>query len=207
MILNKEEVQMNATKKKIIQYDIYGTKIAIHESMSAAAITIGSLAKRPGISNCCSNKLVTAHGYQWRYYDAPPPDAVDTGANGGKIAQYDLSSCRLLTLHDSIEDAAISMGGRSRLPVIARCCNGGVKSAFNYVWHYENDKPKSAVELPVKQYTPAGRLVKIHKNLSDASYANCASDSWHFGIKSSCEGRVNVVHGYLWCYAEQVTPL
>lgn len=57
-------------KKQIVQMDLDGNVIAMHESITAAAEALGKSSLRAAIGKVCSGKQKTSGGYKWAYAEA-----------------------------------------------------------------------------------------------------------------------------------------
>jgi len=62
----KQDV-INQIPRKIIQFDIHGTRLNSFDSCREAARYIGSASAYTTISMCCNGKRKTSMGYIWKY--------------------------------------------------------------------------------------------------------------------------------------------
>ncbi len=188
----------------IKQYDLNGSFIKLHESLTDALLSIN---KRKDcttqISNCCKKITKYAFGYIWRYTDDDSP--VEPIVNIG-VKQYTLSG-NFVALHNSFTDALTSLGKTTYSSKISDCCQLKVKYAYNFIWRAENDdtpvEPLDILKLNLQnvefqQYTLTGEYVNSYKTQREATLAlgkNIKSSSM---IGDCCKGKLKSAFGFTW---------
>lgn len=65
MSQNTKDAIYNATRKEVLQYDLYGNLICEFKSIAEAANILNI--SRSGIGNCCCKRQNTSHGYIFKY--------------------------------------------------------------------------------------------------------------------------------------------
>ena len=89
-IQGNENIESVKDSAKVGQYDENGNLIQIHENMAEAAKTVSrqfAVDKRAlrHISACCHGKLVTSHGFIWRFAeDGIFPEKIENPLNNKK---------------------------------------------------------------------------------------------------------------------------
>jgi len=128
--------------RKIIQFDIHGTRLKSFDTCKQAAEYVG--ASRSFISTCCLNPNQTGKGFYWKY-ESINTSIIDPGGQdeiykqiiskrNRKVVQFDIHGNRL-NAFDNCNEAAKYVGAESSN--INRCCNGKIQSAKGFVWKYE----------------------------------------------------------------------
>lgn len=120
-------------RKPIDQYDRQGHFIRTWESL--AAINKALNYDTAPIINCAKNKRPTAYNCYWCYSGKTPE--FKTYRTIRKVYQYDLEGNKIAEFKNAM-DAARSLG-KSGNSTILDCCNKKYKSAYGYIWSYEND--------------------------------------------------------------------
>lgn len=65
--INKAYIEMKKSRA-IAQYDMNGIFIRVWDSITDAKTTLG-LRSHANISSCCNNKINSAHGFIWQFYN------------------------------------------------------------------------------------------------------------------------------------------
>lgn len=121
-----------ATRKPIDQYDKQGNFIRTWESITAIDKALNYDFRN--ISACVTKRYPTAYNYYW-VYSGETPD-FKTYKTQRKVYQYSLTGEFIAEFKNTAE-AGKSIGkGRS---TIIQCCNKKYKTAYGFIWRYEND--------------------------------------------------------------------
>ena len=125
------------------------------------------------------------------------------------VIQYSLDGM-IINRYSSINDASAAVNPRhNKTGNIFSVCNGDTKTAFGYVWRYENDPfdlfdSKHSNDKPVLQYTKSGELVKKYSTMRAAAKALGVFDKEGnprcSQICSCCGGHKLTAYGYVWRY-------
>ena len=123
-------------ERAVSQYDLEGNKIQDFQSIAAAAKLTGIT--HTGILKVCQKKGHTAGGYRWTYKE----DSLEIKnlKQGGKkrVCQISKETNELIKTFNSVSEAAKSLGNKS-VGCISEVCNGKRKSAYGYIWKYEEE--------------------------------------------------------------------
>jgi hypothetical protein len=126
--------------KKVNQYDLKGNFVKEWDSIRAIEKEL-SIANA-SISACCKGKGKTAGGFVWRYYDKETKNKninIDLtnrffkSERAKKVTQYDLENNYIKTWNSLREIERETKMGHSN---INKCCKGGQKTAYGYIWKY-----------------------------------------------------------------------
>lgn len=141
-------------RKAVIQYDLDGNFIAIHNSILDAEKNLGIKPKASNITGVCKGRNYEDHGYQWRYLE----DIEDYHKNIGKslrhekcregaykalakenitrkikkVAQCDKETHEIIKVYNSVKEASNETG--VYFTSIYKVCNKERKSAGGYYW-------------------------------------------------------------------------
>ena len=125
------------------KYSLNGDYLATYNSFMEAAGGNEQLAH--SIGQCCSNKLITAGGFQWRVYNGDKNNitpAIGYKLGKRKVNKYSLNN-ELLDTYPSLIAAAKSLvnddKARSVSNQIQQVCKGNRKTAYGYIWKYQDD--------------------------------------------------------------------
>lgn len=136
------DIEIASRDYKIVavdQYDLDGNYITSYNSIADA---IKSLNKEESfnsshISECCNGKIRSVYGFIWRYKGDPLDDYKDNRTVS--ISKYDKNGV-FIESYDTFKDACLSVGKYNDTVSdnIRRCCKGERKTAYNYIWKYNN---------------------------------------------------------------------
>lgn len=129
---------------------------------------------------------------------------------GRPVLQYTLEG-KFVNRFDSITDAVNNMG-KNNIGAIKNCCNKTSKSAYNFLWKYEDDntsieeiiydfkKSGKGKTKKVLQYDLNDNFIQKHNSCREA--ARTINAPYHVGINSCCLGRQKTAYGYKWKYED-----
>ena len=135
---------INQIPRKIIQFDIHGTRLNTFDTCKQAAAYVG--ASRSFITSCCLKPNQTGKGFYWKY-ESISSSIIEPGGQdeiynqiiskrNRKVIQFDIEGNKLNSF-DSCREAARYIGTASASATISRCCNGKMQSSKGYIWKYE----------------------------------------------------------------------
>lgn len=130
--------------RKIIQFDIHGTRLKSFDTCKQAAEYVG--ASRAFITACCLKPNMKGKGFYWKY-ESTNSSIIEPGGQdeiynqiiskrNRKVIQFDIEGNKLNSF-DSCREAARYIGTASASATISRCCNGKMQSSKGFVWKYE----------------------------------------------------------------------
>lgn len=122
-----------ATRKSIDQYDKFGNFIRTWDSIYSVAQTLNY--DSGTIAACVNKKHPMACGFYWSHTGELPE--FKTRWTRRKVLQYDLQN-NFIAEFKNAREAAKSLG-KSDNSTIVRCCNKQQRTAYNYIWKYENN--------------------------------------------------------------------
>ena len=125
----------NANRKPIDQYSKDGQFIKTWESISAIGETLNY--SKVHIWDCVNKHRPTAYNFYWFYSGQAP--VFKTKGTHRKVYQFDLKGNFIAEFKNAAE-AGRSLG-KSDWSHITECCNKKCKSAYGYIWSYENNLP------------------------------------------------------------------
>lgn len=131
--LTIEGYTINSKYKKIIQYSIFGNFIKVWDSMKSIEQDLGI--KIHNINDCCKQITKTSGNFIWRFYENNFPHKIETEFK--KILQYDFNG-NLINTFNSAYEAACSINKPKNQGSITGCCKGSRKTAYGYIWKYDN---------------------------------------------------------------------
>lgn len=117
-------------RKAIDQYDRQGHFIKTWESITAIEKELNY--NSGTICNCLKKRTPTAFTFYWCYSGEAPE--FKTYRTQRKVYQYSLTG-ELIAEFKTASEAGRNLGKEHNL--IASCCNGKCKTAYNYIWKYE----------------------------------------------------------------------
>lgn len=206
--------------KPVIQYDLNGKKIAEYHFASELK---DNNYNSHNISNVCNLKRMTYQGYIWRYlreqdivgdkesyYDLTEIISKihsDATPSDKPVSQYDFEG-NLINRYESVTKATKTLGFGNNISMV--CC-GKKKSAYGFVWCYDEDIDSLPKKLEYANKPP--KRQKISRYTLDGEYIDTfngvkpAVKELGFGIPSvidaCCFGMIPDAFGYIWKYAEQ----
>lgn len=141
--INRNAYYNQGKNTPVLQYDLNGNFIKEYKSVKEAADEVG-LKSSASIFSVCKNKRNKAKNYFWRFKESDfIPLKIEIAFSSKhwkvKIGQYDKQTGQLLNIYDSITEANLSLGKAKKDSSITAVCKGRRKSAFGYVWKYEEE--------------------------------------------------------------------
>lgn len=189
-----------AKGKAVQQFSLTGEKLnefySAHEAARQTGIDYSS------ICSCCRKEQKFAKGYQWKWKE-DNEQIIDISANINnqlKVYQYNKDTNVLIRVYENLTEASKQTG----YPKSAICnvCNYKNKSAYGYIWRYEN-KPyerqfqKKNTKKKVAQYDLNQNLIKIFNSLTEAA----KETNTNLGnLGQVCSGKRKTANGYIWKY-------
>lgn len=129
---------------------------------------------------------------------------------GRPVIQYDLNGS-FINRYDSIMDAANNLG-KQNISTIRNCCNKQIKSAYNFLWKFEDDDitieelvynfnlSGKGKHKKVQQFDLNGNFIKEFNSCREA--AKNINAPYHVGISACCIGKQKTAYGYKWKYKD-----
>ena len=184
--------------KTVYQYDLDGNFIKEWESLIQIEEKLGY--SKNNLSHCCLGKTPSAYGYIWSYEKRN--DIVYENKNLQKQRKIYQFSKEMILIEewDNLESIESTLGyGRS---AIATCCRCESKTAYGYIWRYEENLNKkvslvSAQAKSVLQLDKKYNLIKRFDSVSEAQRITGVDN-----ISSCCNGKRKTSGGYIWVYEE-----
>ena len=122
----------NPNKVRVIQYDLNGNYIKIHDSITEAANSLNC--NFQNISKCCKEKANTAYGFIWKYEDESRIEMINTK----EVVKFDINGI-FLCIYKSIADAEKDTGiSNSQITSVCKGTDQCV-SAGNFLWMYKEE--------------------------------------------------------------------
>ena len=140
--------KISPTAKKLVQYDLLGTKIAEYNSATEALKITGI--SNTSIGECCKGKLNSAGGFVQRYENdefnkfTTPQSFIN---NNRAIIQYDLQG-NFIKRYSSITEIA-SVFGLNKYSIL-KVCKTKKGITLNSFWRFEGDDLPSAYKKCIK---------------------------------------------------------
>lgn len=136
---------------------------------------------------------------------------IKTRSLGKPVLQYSLDG-KYIKRYDSLSSAAREFGSNN-VSNIKSCCQGRIKSAYNFLWKYEADN--TAIEQKVLDFKKSGKgktkkveqydlndnLIAVYNSCREA--ARAINAPYHIGINSCCLNKQKTAYGYKWKYREE----
>lgn len=195
----------NCEAKIVLQYDLDGDLIAVHDSQCKAAQFVG-LEDSSGISRSCITKNRVSAGYIWRFSNEPltKSELKDIIIRSKPIKQYteDLQFIKQWNSAKEIEETL----GINSASIISVCTHINKKrhTAGGYVWCYYNEDPIINKTVPFKgkrtvnQFTKENVFIKEYNSLKEA--ADAVNGKWQ-SIQRCCNGGRSSAYGYKWKFS------
>lgn len=130
--IKKSLKESTKNKKQVVQYDIQGNIVNKYNGIREAGRITNILSS--SISSCCKGKLLTVHGYVWRYEGDDFDKFLYKSTQEITVYQYD-KYWNFIAKFDSITQASIATGCDNSC--ITRCCKGIQKTSLGYRWSYD----------------------------------------------------------------------
>lgn len=192
----------NCTAKVILQYDLNGELVGVHDSECKAAQAIG-LTTSSSISKACINKTTTCCKYIWRFAEEPlsKSELLNIQMHSKPVNQYSEDG----TFIKQWESAKIAGNELNIDPtsIIAICrhTNKNRHSCGGFVWSYYNEKPQYNKIIPyigerkVIKYDKFGKQLEEFVSLKQA--ADSVKGKWQC-IQNCCNNKTNQAYGFIW---------
>ena len=205
------EQRSEDAKIAVDEYDLYGNFIQTHESLLAAALSVGST-HNGAISKCCKGISKFAFQRIWRYHGDPLdkyelPD-ITIASRDYKMSPVDKYSIDgdFVCSYDSIALAGLDLESSSAISHISECCKGELYTAYGYVWRYRgepfdkyNKKDKRFTKCAV--YSLSNVLIGVFDSILDAcNHLGIDYKKANSHIGQCCRGKRKSVNGYRWEY-------
>lgn len=167
-IISRIKIENNHCGKPIIQYDLNGAFIKKWKSAAQVERTLGF--KAENISGCCLNKQNSSNNFIWRFADIKLTTKDIKNANKSlrmsKVRQYNLKG-KLINTFENIKDA--SKQTKINESAIRQCCNGHIKTAYNFIWKFKNESLNlldhiTKKDYPIKQLSLDNEIIKEWDN-------------------------------------------
>lgn len=140
-MLSSGECTQKELGKPVCQIDLETLQvIAKYPSATNAALKVlNDKGKSRNILACCYHRQKTAYGYGWIFEGEAIPEDIKQNNKYRKIRQIDKETGEVIAHFKSGMDAARSLGkGESAAGVILRTCRHIIKTAYGYIWEYED---------------------------------------------------------------------
>lgn len=133
--LTKDAKTALKTKEKIKKYDYRGKLIEIYDNLHSIS---NNPEIRTHIRDCCNGKMLSAHGFIYRYIsdEFESHKLPKYSASPIKISQYDLND-NLLQSFNSIKEAERIT--KFNAASISRCVHGKIKQHKGFIWKKDSE--------------------------------------------------------------------
>lgn len=192
--------------KPVYQYDMDGTYIRCHDSVSDAERAVGT----SHISMCCNNDRNSAGGYRWSY------DKVDNLGEyivPARVYRYSKMVYQYSVDGNFIKEwkninEALNYFGSNNYNGIALCCDGFISSSMGFQWRYEKYEKitplKSRVTgKPIIQLSLNGDFINRYSNVSEAARMFDDYDNALNIIAANARHKCRSAYGYIWIREEE----
>lgn len=126
----------NGRKRPVNQYSLSGEFLKQYGSITEAASVYGVPS---AINYCCLHRSKSAYGYIWCYSDeCPELPNINNIYLHRKVKQYSLTG-ELLNIYSGSTAAANKNFLKNGASNITSCCKRKQKTAYGFVWRYEED--------------------------------------------------------------------
>lgn len=136
----KKRISMKASshvkRVAVEQLDLNGNIVAVHPSVTSAALSLKKPAQAATlVSRCCRGKVATFAGFRWRYVPGARFEVSSQRSQARVRAVVQVTqSGEIVAEHRSIAAASRAMG---RNPVSIRgCCHGQRETAYGFKWQF-----------------------------------------------------------------------
>lgn len=131
-------------------------------------------------------------------------------STGAPVLQYTINGV-FIKKYDSISQASRVFHSQN-IGNITRCCSHKTRSAYGYLWKYENDdtpvsdlvasfkKTGKGTVKRVLQYSLNGDFIRSFDSCREA--ARAINAPYHVGINACCLGKQKTAYGYKWKYED-----
>jgi hypothetical protein len=192
--------------KAIIQYNLLGERIKEWKSASEVERVLGFNADH--IRHCSSKKQNTAHNFIWRYKNYILLDDevkfINSKLINKKIKQYSLNG-EFIKIYNSSKEIFEETGFRRHQ--ITDACSGQIKTAYGFIWLYENQKFNidnhrnlmvNYTNMPIIQYTKDGEYIKKWSKIKELISIGNFSSYCAKPIYKVCNKKEKLYRGYYW---------
>jgi hypothetical protein len=130
------KTKRNVKRKIVYQYDLEGNFIAEFESITIAAKATKT--NRTQLRLVCEGKYKTANNFLWSYNKSKKlKPYVKVSHRNKKVLQYDLDG-NLIKKWKNVTEANFKFTNK-KTSTINQCVIGGTKTAYGFIWKYENE--------------------------------------------------------------------
>ena len=199
-----------AAEIPVYEYSLDGSYIAEHPSRVSAGVKFGA-ENGCHISQCCNGERQYAYGRQWRDYKIDHIDPVEPMRINSPIIQLSLDG-EYIKKYNSTKDASATFPNTDKAYFnIANCLQHDSKSAYGYIWIYEDEYDVfdinnyvrySGLMRQMNQYSKDGVYIKTFPSAAESArdvkgfpqnIINCANGK---------QGR-KTAYGYIWKWADE----
>lgn len=123
---------------KVIQYDTNGNYIATFNNITSVSEEGYTW---ENVSKVCNKQRVLANGYQWRYEWDLPPGKLDNYRRRivRQVVQKTLDG-EIIAIYPNAKEAGVTLGNPNKSVNILNVCKGKLKSAYGYLWEFQNNQ-------------------------------------------------------------------
>lgn len=129
-------------KCPVDKYSLKGELLKSYESFSEACSDSDKKLNYHHISECCRGQLYSSGGYVWRFHGEPFDKYGKVDKRFTPVDQYSISG-EFIRHYNSFADAVYevfeSTDHQRYSSTMAACCKGRIKTAYGFVWRYENE--------------------------------------------------------------------
>lgn len=208
---------INKSIKSVDVYYMNRKFIGTYNSISDALRDLGlSLTNTGNVSYCCKGKIKQACGYIWRYHgDSFDKYEISKRVTNQKVIQYKTNGDKV-DIYNSLNDASSfiedTLNINNAYAAISACINHKNKTAFGYVWRWENDefsfeKWKSSERRPMNCYDLDDNFLEYYEDttvLDQKFYKPGINTPKNVivNIRANCSKRTKSAYGFHWYYAD-----
>lgn len=129
-------------KRPVDKYYTNGEFIASYESILSACDDSETELNRVHIAECCDGILYTSSGFVWRDKGEPFDKYKTSDKRVTPVSQYTKDG-KFIKYYNSMKEAIYEVFGTTEHKKysshITSCCKGDRKTAYGFVWRYENE--------------------------------------------------------------------